>query len=81
MKKLVGYAVAVVGLIVMALGFNIIPLKVAFLDGIASIYVAGVGIAIIIVGIVISMKGRGRAQKEEEVPIYEGDKIVGYRRA
>ena len=88
MKKVVGYGVAVVGLVIMAFGFNIIPLKVAFLEGVAGNYISGVGIAIIIVGVVLSMKGTGGRRKgskgEDEVPIYEGTgkkrKIVGYRK-
>ena len=90
MKKVVGYGVAVVGLVIMAFGFNIIPLKVAFLEGVAGNYISGAGVVIIIVGVVLSMKGtggrRGRKVKNaaEEVPIYEGTgknrKIVGYRK-
>jgi len=88
MKKVVGYGVAVVGLVIMAFGFNIIPLKVAFLEGVAGNYISGIGIAIVIVGVVLSMKGAGGGRRkgkrrEDEVPIYEGTgkkrKIVGYR--
>ena len=88
MKKVVGYGVAVLGLVVMALGFNLIPLKIAFLEGVAGNYISGVGVAIVIVGVVLSMKGTGGRRKiknaKEEVPIYEGTgknrKIVGYRK-
>lgn len=90
MKKVVGYVIAVVGLAVMALGFNIFPFEVALLEGIAGNYIAGVGIAIIIVGVVLSLKGSGGSgggkikRAEEEIPIYEGTgknrKIVGYRK-
>lgn len=81
MKKLVGYVVAIAGIAVMALGFGIVPLKIAFLEGVLSKYIIGAGIVLIIVGAVISLKGRGRKQKEEEVPIYEGENVVGYRRS
>ena len=88
MNKVIGYGVAVVGLVVMAFGFNIIPLKIAFLEGVASNIIAGVGIALVIVGAVLSAKGTGGSRKAkhavEEVPIYEGTgknrKIVGYRK-
>lgn len=80
MKKLVGYVVAIAGIAVMALGFGIIPLKLEFLEGFAKNYIIGAGIIFIILGVVFSLKGKGRVQKAEEVPIYEGDKIVGYRK-
>ena len=87
MKKLVGYVVAVVGLVVMALGFNMFSLEIGLLEGLSSNVIAGAGIAIVVVGVILSMKGSGgrRAkQAKEEVPIYEGvgkkRKIVGYRR-
>jgi len=87
MKRFIGYAVAVVGIAVMALGFNVFKLEIAFLEGIASNYIAGVGILGVIVGVVIALKFGGSAkpkQSKEEVPIYEGvgknRKIVGYRK-
>ncbi len=87
MKKVVGYVVSVAGLVVMALGFNIINFKIALLDGISANIIAGVGIAMIVVGVVLSLKssgGRKSKQAKEEVPIYEGvgkkRKIVGYRK-
>ena len=89
MKKVVGYGVAVVGIVVMALGFNIIPLKIAFLEGVASNIIAGVGIVIVVAGVILAMKGSGGRRRrgskgEDEVPIYEGTgknrKIVGYRK-
>ena len=87
MKKMVGYVVSIVGLVIMALGFNIINFKIAFLEGVGGNYIAGVGIILIVIGVVLSMKGTGgrRAKLEkEEVPIYEGTgknrKVVGYRK-
>ena len=81
MKKLVGYVVAITGLVVMALGFGIVSLKIAFLEGVAKNYIIGAGIVMILVGAFISLRGGRRVQKEEEVPIYEGEKIVGYRKS
>jgi len=88
MKRFIGYAVAVVGIAVMALGFNVFKLEIAFLEGIASNYIAGVGILGVIVGVIIALKFGGGSvkpkQSKEEVPIYEGvgknRKIVGYRK-
>jgi len=85
MKKVIGYGISVVGLVVMALGFNIFPLKIPFLEGVASNYISGAGIVLIIVGVVLVAKmGSGKKKKSEEVPIYEGKgknrKVVGYQR-
>ena len=89
MKKVVGYGVAIIGIAVMAFGFNIFPFEVTFLEGVASNIISGVGIAIIVVGVVISLKGEGGGRRkvssgEDEVPIYEGTgkkrKVVGYRK-
>ena len=86
MNKVIGYVVAIVGIVVMALGFDLLGFNVAFLEGVASTYIAGVGIVIIIVGVVLAMKGSGGRVKRaaEEIPIYEGTgkkrKIVGYRK-
>ncbi|MEA3248202.1 MAG: hypothetical protein U9Q73_00690 [Nanoarchaeota archaeon] len=87
MKKVIGYAISVAGIAVMALGFGMIDLKLEFLDGVAGNYIAGVGIIGVIVGVIISLKmdgGKKNKQVTEEVPIYEGvgkkRKIVGYRK-
>ena len=82
--KVIGYVVAVVGLVLMALGFGMFG-DIDLL-GVGSWYISGGGIVLIIVGIVFVLAGdRGQGkQKNEEVPIYEGAgkkrKIVGYRR-
>lgn len=87
MKKVVGYIISIVGIVIMALGFGIIPFELKFLDGLAGNYIAGIGIVAVIVGVIISLKmdsGKRSKQVSEEVPIYEGvgkkRKIVGYRK-
>ena len=89
MEKVVGYGVAVVGIVGMALGFNIIPLQIDFLEGVASNIISGVGIVIVVAGVILAMKGTGGKRRkvskgEDEVPIYEGTgknrKVVGYRK-
>ncbi|MBT7102557.1 hypothetical protein HN935_03540 [archaeon] len=88
MKRLIGYAVAIAGIVVMAMGFNVFSLKIAFLEGVASNYIAGAGIVLIIAGVAIALMSGGSSssvsQSKEEVPIYEGTgkhrKIVGYRK-
>ena len=81
--KVVGYVVAVVGLVVIALGSGFFG--EVDLYGVDSLYVSVAGVVLVAVGVVISLKSGGRVKKQsEEIPIYEGvgkkRRIVGYRR-
>ncbi len=88
MKKVVGYGVSIVGILIMALGFGMIPFKIAFLEGVAGNYVSGAGVVLVVVGVVMSLeKGKGKGVRnkgEDEVPIYEGvgkkRRVVGWRK-
>ena len=90
MKKLVGYVLAIAGLVVMALSFGLFNVDLPLLNTLKPIYITGLGVVLIVVGAGIVMmleKGKGGKikQESEEVPIYEGTgknrKIVGYRRS
>jgi drug/metabolite transporter (DMT)-like permease len=84
--KVIGYILAVVGLIIVILGsgffgdFNYFDFD--------SLYVSIGGVVLIIVGALVSAKGSGGRKKnksgEDEIPIYEGvgkkRRIVGYRK-
>ena len=70
-EKVVGYVVSVLGIVVMAVGFGMIPFEVAFLDGVAGNYIAGAGIVLVVVGVVMSLE-RGNVGKKR--------KVVGYRK-
>lgn len=84
MNKVVGYVLAVVGLVVIAVGSGFFG-EVDLL-GFDSLYVSITGVGLVVVGVVFSMMGgSGRVKKQsEEIPIYEGvgkkRKIVGYRK-
>ena len=84
MGKLLGYIIAIIGLVIIALGF--VTADIPLISGIPKMYVMFAGIIIIIAGIALSLgKSSSKVkQSEEEVPIYEGagkhKKIVGYRR-
>jgi hypothetical protein len=88
MKKMVGYALSIAGVLVMALGFGMLPFKVAILEGVAGNIIAGAGIGLVVVGVLFSMNKGGGSKKgkggHDEVPIYEGvgkkRKVVGYRK-
>jgi len=85
MSKILGYIIALIGLVVLVLSF--ITSNIPLISAIPKMYIMFAGIILIIVGIALSMgKSSSRVkQSEEEVPIYEGAgknrKIVGYRRA
>jgi len=87
MKKMVGYAVSIAGVVVMVLGFGMIP-QIKIFHGVAENIVAGAGIGLVVVGVLLSMnKGGGRKKGKgghDEVPIYEGvgkkRRVVGYRK-
>ena len=88
MKKVVGYGISVVGLIIIALGFGDFSSGVPFLKSFSSGVITSLGIIFVVVGIVLSLMDgdSGKAkQDKKEVPIYEGEgknrKIVGYRRS
>ena len=81
-KKFIGYILAVIGLIGLALsspaGKKIVPVmesvdQKSVLIGSLAFVIAG----LIIVGI-FGKGGKGK-HAEKEVPIYKGKKIVGYR--
>ena len=82
MGKLLGYIVALIGLIVIAVSFFTAKIKLPFTLPNPSMLIIG-GIVIIVVGIILAL---GKSERQlEEVPIYEGEgkkrKIVGYKRA
>jgi hypothetical protein len=91
MKKILGYILAVIGLIGVAI-WAIPQLGTAFQTfyqnasgsedatfNLTIILIAGAALAVL--GLLIIMKGgRGRSRQAPEVPIYRGKEIVGYRR-
>jgi hypothetical protein len=86
-KKVIGYVVSVFGIVVMAVGFNIIPLNWDTFNLVNSTYIGGAGFALVGVGVVFSLMGgkkSGHKGGENESPIFEGvgksRRIVGYRR-
>lgn len=84
MAKILGYIVAIIGLVILALSF--ISVNIPVISSINKMYIMFAGIIVIIVGIALSLgKSSSKvSQASEEVPIYEGEgkkkKIVGYKR-
>ena len=87
MNKLVGYLIAIVGLVITFLSLNLTLINITLPEQIKPVYIMIFGIALVIFGVFITLgKSKRRTnQSEEEVPIYEGTgkkrKIVGYHRA
>lgn len=92
MAKLVGYVIAILGLIIIALSKKIAEISFIAAMSKGLIYVIIVGVALIAVGVVLALSNssgssgsKNAKQISEEVPIYAGEgknrKIVGYKRA
>lgn len=88
MKKIVGYVVSVLGIVLMVVGFEIVELDLGILKGMLGQYVSWVGVGAVVVGVVLSLNKKGGKKKvasgDDEVPIYVGTgkkrKVVGYRK-
>jgi hypothetical protein len=85
MNKLLGYGLSALGLLGLAmsnLNSSVTKAVIPFaIPSVLSKYILLLSLSLIVLGIVflVGDSGRGR-QKTKEVPIYEGKKIVGYRR-
>lgn len=79
MAKVLGYIIALIGLVLMAVSFLKLPLPSQISPKIVLI----AGVIVIVIGILMSL-GKKENQVKSEVPIYEGQgknrKIVGYQR-
>ena len=83
MKKIGGYILTLIGLVILASqvkGLEIILKYLPFLSSINKTYSMIAGLMLIVLGIVMLMGSGGRGRQLEEVPIYRGKNIVGYRR-
>ncbi len=72
----------IVGLLVLAISVPLIKTEVVksigFLEGINNFILIGVGGVFVVVGVLVGRKKGGN--KLSELPIFEGNKVVGYRR-
>ncbi len=82
MKKAIAYIIGIAGLILIALSYSFIrdAVGIALPETIGENYVLIVGVVLAIVGAYLGFKKSGGEEKAEEVPIYKGEKVVGYRR-
>ncbi len=88
MKKILGYVVALVGVLIFALSlkqvqsFYLIKQYLPFVAQTSNFIFIGVGVALIAVGILLlrTFGGGMKSSQAKEVPIYQGSKVVGFRR-
>ena len=78
MNKIIGYVVAILGLAILAIGFGILKSPISLPESLKPSYIMIAGIALVIIGLALSFKRKHKGGGE--VPIYQGNKIVGYRR-
>lgn len=84
MKKILGYLISIVG--IAALATSIIAELKTYVESLIKITLPEtplmvVGIILAVTGIFLSLKSSKRTSKHsEEVPIYHGNRVVGYRR-
>lgn len=81
MKKSVGYIIAIIGLFIFLISFAPVSKLLGFSlpAGITDTTVSIVSLILIIVGAFFIYKSK-TPQQPSEVPIYHGEKVVGFRR-
>lgn len=82
MSKLTAYILMVVGVVIIALPILPFTKDLIAKTHIASYIIIIIGLAVMAFGFVSMKPKKSKARQEaEEVPIYHGNKIVGYRKA
>ncbi len=80
--KLLGYLIAVVGLAILFLNSAPARKAIPIFNSVPSNILLTIGIVVILAGVVLTFFSTEKvSQESEEVPIYKGKKIVGYRKA
>ncbi len=86
MAKILGYIIALIGLIGVALGSNLFSKFISisaipYLSAIKPLYILIIGAVLIVLGVVLAMTGsKGSGKQAKEVPIYSGKNVVGFRK-
>jgi protein-S-isoprenylcysteine O-methyltransferase Ste14 len=79
-KQFIGYIFAGLGVIVLLLSFEQPRSAFPFLQNIPTSIIVTVGVILVAIGVVFMVMTGGKKEKKlEEVPIYKGKQIVGYR--
>ena len=77
--KTIGYLLAFLGIIGIAISTEKIMALIPFLEGISKNLILIPGIVLTVLGIILLVITNKGTKSEKEVPIYKGKKIVGYR--
>ena len=86
MKKIGGYVISIIGLVILALGikpiYESVSKNFSALKQISPSMLLIIGLIVLGAGVVLSRlsSGFGSGKQSAEVPIYHGKNIVGYRR-
>jgi ABC-type long-subunit fatty acid transport system fused permease/ATPase subunit len=81
--KTIGYIIAFIGILGIVLSSQVVLDIIPFLKNVSTNYVLIPSIVLTAFGIlilIIAGKKGNNKQEKEEVPIYKGKKIIGYRR-
>ena len=80
MTKILGYIISLAGIIAVAYAsFPASQKIISIPENIPTPYITIAGAILALIGILIIVKS-GNSKQTKEVPIYEGKKIIGYRR-
>lgn len=82
MKKLIGYLLALIGLIGLAVNSTAGRKNIPLIESFPKEYLLYSSLVFIVLGVIVLIifgKGGKSRQVEKEVPIYKGKKIIGYR--
>lgn len=81
MKKILGYILSALGIIFLLLTFDSIKkaLSISLPPFLTTATLTVISLIILAVGVFILIKSKS-SSAPKEVPIYQGDKVVGYRR-
>jgi len=82
MKKLVGFVLVLIGIVIIVVNKFLQNIDIPFISGFDSKTVLSVSIVLIAVGALLFLKIGSKKENPDgdEVPIYKNKKIVGYRR-
>ena len=84
MNRILGYILAVLGLVVFALGIPPVnEIAIEYIPGLESIsgnILFLIGVAALVLGIFVLRFSPSGGRQAKEVPIYHGKQVVGYRR-
>ena len=80
MKKMAGYILMILGLLIVLVWTYGSKFNITILSELPKSIVWITAFVLFVVGVLIGVKKSEDSKKSDELPIYHGEKIVGYRR-